>query len=407
MSQRFRCVSVNNPHDAAPSPWREIEEEFLAQPDVKQRNDLFLARLKELNVDPFSVLRDILEIVPNAPCPSDHNVAVVQADLPPLRTLADLAPMLRAVEWIRSGWLAHGNLVLLVATPGLGKTYLLEHLAGCICTGRPWLGGMLAIEPGPTLWLEAEAGEAILLERAEALDIPLQTLVLPSIGAADEITTPDLRDPEHKSAIERDIRRPEVRMMCVDSLSGAIGGDENAKKDMMPAMQWLAQLARNSGKPIIAIHHLTKLRGAEITLESVRGHGCIAQMPRIVWALEKPDPDDDALRLRVIKNNLARMPEPIGVRITERGPVTCDLPRAPQKETQLDRASEFLRAILQTAPQRQFHVETQAQANGIASKTLRRAKERLRVVSLKQQLEDGTFGWVWALPAKETIGERE
>ena len=75
-------------------------------------------------------------------------------------------------------------------------------------------------------------------------------------------------------------------------------------------------------------------------------------------------------------------------------------PEAPHLETARDRATDFLRDVLDLGPVPSREVEEQATGAGISRPTLLRAKEALGVVSIKPNGQ-----WCWALPASEGAEE--
>ncbi len=164
-------------------------------------------------------------------------------------------------------------------------------------------------------------------------------------------------------------------------------------------MKWLAELARNLGKPILLLHHLRKRgmfdTGEAVSLDRVRGSTVIIQPARVVWALDVPDPNEpEHRRLSVIKSNLGRFPDALGLRITDTGLTFDAPPQAPKAETQVDRAIDLLKALLATGPVLSAELEQEARGAGISWDTLKRAKDKLGIVARK----DGKGGWSWALP---------
>ncbi len=70
-------------------------------------------------------------------------------------------------------------------------------------------------------------------------------------------------------------------------------------------------------------------------------------------------------------------------------------------------AAQFLRERLANGPVRQVDVTVAAAAEGIADRTLRRARVRLGVVATKHWFGSGSF-WVWRLrPAVPGVGRLE
>jgi hypothetical protein len=185
----------------------------------------------------------------------------------------------------------------------------------------------------------------------------------------------------------------------VDSLSGA---DPTAEKSTEDAgnVNWLASLARDCQKPIQLTHHLRK-RGmfdteGVITLDRVRGMSTILQFSRLIWALDTPDlTNTDNKRLSVIKTNLGKKPDSIGITIGDDGVTFGTAPEIPHTETVSDRAIDLLLALLADEPMRATTIEDEFKQAGISNAAMRRAKDRLKVISIKDR-----DGWKWSLPLK-------
>jgi putative DNA primase/helicase len=311
-------------------------------------------------------------------------------------TWADLDHMFGPVQWAWHGWLPLGFLTLLAGVPDSGKSALALRLAACFLRGDPWPDGTAyAGELGAVLWCEAEAAQAINLERARAWGLPLERMLNP---LGDPSADVHLDDPDHRQAVTCMARRPEVKMIVIDSLSGAHRRDENSSK-IITLVKWFARLARDTGKPILMTHHLRK-RGmldaqSEVSLERLRGSSAIVQPARVVWALDRPNPNDkETRRLSVIKNNLVRCAGPIGLRIAEQGILFCAAPKPPPKRPKLDQAIEALQASLGGGPMTSEALIAELASQGISEPTVRRAKAKLGVVSAKTPAGP----WLWGLP---------
>lgn len=310
-----------------------------------------------------------------------------------LSTFADIHRLTGSIEWSWPGWMANGYLHLLASEAGVGKSFLAMRIAGCFLLGMPWpdgtpfTGGL-----GNVLWCEAEAAQQLNKERALALGLPLERIIIPS---ADPFRDIDLRNNEDKDAIWSVAYDDKVKFIVVDSLSGADPREEN-DSSKLTVLKWWAELARNTGKPMLITHHLNKpLFGNEnVTLHRLRGSTAIPQLARVIWTIDTPDPNNRELkRLSVLKNNLAAFPEPIGVTIGD-GVRFGAAPTAPQQYSELDRAMDFLRDLLAREPIPAKDVEEAAEAEGLSMSTVRRAKKQLGVTSVRTAENI----WQWSLP---------
>lgn len=314
----------------------------------------------------------------------------------PSATFEDVDRLVGAVEWDWPGWLAPGYSHLLASESGVGKSLVALRIAGCYTAGLPWPDGQpFTGKTGYVLWCESEAAQQLNKERAKALGLPLDKFIIPNADAFHDI---DLRNVNDREAIRKWAFDGRIRLAVIDSLSAADLTSEMENEKKLFIMKWLAELARDSGNPILTNHHLNKAKfeGEAVTLSRVRGGTGITQLTRVVWALDVPDPaHKEQKRLIVLKNNLAKFPEPIGVEIGDSikfGPA----PKAPQRFTELDRAVDFLLDLLSGQPVLAAEVEEAAKKADISPSTLKRAKSQLSIKSVKR----GDV-WYWTLPVYE------
>lgn len=312
---------------------------------------------------------------------------------------ADMEGALGPVVFDWQGWLPRGMLVFLASPSGLGKSGCALRITSCYLRGDPWPDGTPYDGPlGAVLWCEAEAAQAINRGRAAEWDLPLERIYTP---LPDPLADVDLNAAEHRAAILAMAMRDDVRLVVVDSFSGGSRRDEN-KSEAAEAAFWLAQLARDTGKPVLCLHHVRK-RGMidagsdRTTLDMLRGYSGIVQPARVIWALDIPDPSTpDRKRLSVIKNNLGRFPDPIGLTIGAAGIAFGNAPERPRQESQLDKACDLLLSLLAHQPVKADELKAEADGAGISWDTMKRAKDKLGIVARRDGRERV---WRWALPA--------
>ncbi len=360
---------------AAPrGPWADILRR-LDETETAGRLPLLRELLEAggLNGKADEILRGVLE---RDPRPS------------PPATWAEAAATVGEVCWDWTGWIPRGFLCLLAASPGSGKSAFALQLASSYILGRPLPDGTSYTgERGSVLWLESEAGQALHFQRCRDWGLP-KLLERVETPFADPLLDVNLSDPEHRQKVEQAAYRPEVRLIVLDSLRGALRGDENAS-EAGEALFWLAALARDTGRPCLILHHLRKKTrdeaGEVVSLDRVRGSSALIQPCRIVLSLDAPDPEDEAhKRLSCIKSNLAMPPEPLGMKIGRAGLTFGDPPERPGKTTQTDKGEALLRHMLQDGERPAADILEAAMAEGISEPTLHRAKKRLRVSSFKK-----------------------
>lgn len=313
-------------------------------------------------------------------------------------TWADMGKIIGPICWEWRPWLPKGLLTMLAGDSGTGKSIVALRLAGCPLRGDPWPDGTAYTgEIGKVLWCEAEAAQAINFERATNWGLPTENILSPLDDSLQDVR---LDNPDHWAAIIAHSYRPDVRLIIIDSLSGLHGNDEN-KTEMLQTVKQVAELARDSGKPIILTHHLRKRGlfdgGEAITLDRLRGSSAIVQTARVVWALDLPDPGlPDTRRLSVIKNSLARFPEPVGLNITDGGLNFTNAPEPPKRETLQDKAGDLLLALLNDGPVPSVDLKEEVEGAGVSWFAAQRAKDKLGIVAVR---EGGR--WLWSLPGPQ------
>jgi hypothetical protein len=293
------------------------------------------------------------------------------------KTWQDLRAELAPISWSWDRWLINGMLTMLVAEPGAGKSALCLRLARTYILGDPWPDGTpYAGKTGKVLWCEAEAAQALNLQRADQWGLPAEELLLPLDDPLSEIA---LDNTEHMRRVEELAAHPQVRMVVVDSLRGANSGDENSS-ETMGVVKRLAQLARDVAKPVVLTHHLRK-RGIQepregITLDRVRGSSAIVQPARVIWAIDTPDAGKkDVRRLSVIKSNVSAPPAPLGMTIGEHGIVIQDAPEPSRRETLQSQATALLLGLLAAGPKRATELREEVESAGISWSAAQRASQ--------------------------------
>ena len=311
-------------------------------------------------------------------------------------TFADIDREVASIEWAWPNWLSYGYCHLLASESGIGKSYLALRIAACFIGGDDWPDGTpFEGKTGCVIWCEGEAAQVLNKERAKTLGLPLDKLILPNENPFEDTIA---RNTEHQQRLTALSWLPDVQFIIVDSLSGIDPKDENSS-EKLSIVKWFAQLARDTKKPILITHHLNKpfLGNNKVTLNRLRGSSAIPQVTRLVWALDVPDPTlPDKKRLSVIKNNLARFPEPIGLEIGETGISFGDAPVPPQQETKTQQAIDLFLALLGNGSMFATDLQDAFEREGISWATARNVSKKLGIKKKKQKGSNGK--WIWSLP---------
>ena len=138
----------------------------------------------------------------------------------------------------------------------------------------------------------------------------------------------------HPGVLAGRLQRGVVRMAILDSLSG-VHVRRQADAEMLPLIKCLAELARDSGKPILLTHHPRKRTILDLddalTLDTVRDSGAITPTALAVWVADMPDrdnrPETWAERDQVQSRG---KPEPLGFAIGDAHVTFGEAPEMPK-----------------------------------------------------------------------------
>lgn len=335
---------------------------------------------------------------------------------------------MQPIRWLWPGWLAAGKLHIVGGAPGTGKTTLALALASTLTVAGRWPDATRCAEAADVLiWSGEDDPNDTLLPRLAAAGADLARVHI--IG--------DVRDPDGRRPFDpaRDVpalahavallRRP-VRLLIVDPIVSAVSGDSHKNAETRRGLQPLVDLGQRLGAAVLGITHLTKGTTGRDPLERLTGSLAFGALTRIAWATAvQRDPEPGAPRrvLARIKSNigidgggfgydLEAVTVADGIQTSrvlwgaqiegdarallgqaEAEPDTGD--DADDERTERDEAGEWLRSVLAEGPLNAADLKLLAQRNGLAWRTVRRAKDALGVQSKKGAMRGG---WTWQLP---------
>jgi hypothetical protein len=329
---------------------------------------------------------------------------------PVLVRMADVEP--ETVEFLWVPYLPKRKLALLEGDPGLGKTYLALAIAAAVSRGFP-LPGIDGVHggrlPANVVYLTAEDGLGDTLRpRLDGTGADLNRIFVLDgrrdvEGRVVPVTLEDL------DVLESAVSKVRPELVVVDPIQGFLGAgiDMYRANEVRPLLAGLARLAERFGFAALLIRHLRK----SVADRSVhRGLGSIdfsAAARSIILVGE--DPANDGRRILAHhKSNLAKAGPSLGFEILEgrfRWAGLSDLKaddllasRGPGGTSPRQEAESFLQDALAAGPGFVTEIGKEAQALGIAHRTLLRAKSALGVEAKKVGF--GRHGkWQWRLPA--------
>jgi len=176
-------------------------------------------------------------------------------------------------------------------------------------------------------------------------------------------------------------------LLAVDPLLGFLNLDSNKAAEVRPALQVLAGLAEIHDLAVVASHHLNKTSAGTGLSPLYRLLGSVefAAVARSIIGITK-DRDNDRRVFSPIKTSLCAAPtahafELVAGKIRWLGATadTAEDAMDPEAGSALREAVEFLTSILADGPVPAADVSAKAARQGIAERTMRRAKSRLGI----------------------------
>jgi hypothetical protein len=324
-----------------------------------------------------------------------------------------------AVGWLWPGYVPLGKLTVLDGDPGLGKSTLLLDLAARVSAGAALPDGSVG-PPAAVCLLSAEDGlDDTIQPRLHAAGADLGRVR--AVTAVHEPGQPDRRPPalpRDLPLLERIVAETGSRLLIIDPLMAYLGKGVDAVKDqdVRRCLHRLAAVAERTGCAVVLVRHLSKA-GTKKAL--YRGGGSIGIIAAArSGLLVARDPDSPGHRvLACTKANLAATPLALRFALEPDARGVCrvvwygtsaveadDLlrPVEPEERGALEEACAVLADLLKAGPKPADRCKLEALVAGVSERTLKRAKHRLGVRSVREGFAGGV--WHWELPDPADVG---
>lgn len=236
----------------------------------------------------------------------------------------DLLAFLPDLQWLWPDWVPRALLSLLVAESGVGKSYLTLDLARRVVAGDEYPDGSPVAQRGNVLYVDAENIPQIFKMRLAGWNEEERQRLFFMFPAPGRMML-SLEDFEDRDRLLDMMWQIKPELVIVDSYGSITLRGENAKEDVQETLSFLSKVAVDYNCAMVVNHHLRKKSSLQIalpampmTIDTIRGSSHIAAMARNVLGLQliQTGPDinrNGPRKLQVIKSNLGRYPEPIGV----------------------------------------------------------------------------------------------
>lgn len=186
--------------------------------------------------------------------------------------------------WIMEGGIPAGGLVYITAPPAFGKTWVVLDLIRACLTGGKWLQ-VYQVERTPVMYLDEEMGVSRVLPRIQKLGIPRNSELLYANREGVK-----LDNQKHREQLCDTIRKYNVKLVVVDSLTRIHNLDEASNRDMARLYSFMREIM-DIGATMVVCHHDRKGGQGEsgVGHDRARGAGEIMAAADMVYSVEKND----------------------------------------------------------------------------------------------------------------------
>ena len=326
--------------------------------------------------------------------------AVPHPELVIVRSL-DVVP--EQIAWLWQDRFVIGGVNLCCGRGGIGKTYFIIDLVARITNSALPAPNGQPLQHGRVLYSTGEDHIAKVIEPRMQQHYADRSRLeyIKGLPAGPYLRLLDVI--EHCDLLRDALRqRPDTVALVLDPISSFQGDtDGNTVTDVRRFTAVLTQLAEEFNLAVIGIHHFSKAK-RDVAGDAISGSHAYRDAARSIW-LFALDGNDPTRRMMVCdKHNWAEQcPPGLAYRIEagriqyEAEPLDMSSDELLAQGTQqpVDIASAWLLAQLSAGEQPPINLQIAAAAEGIADRTLKRAKKRLGIVSSKQGDQ-----WICALP---------
>ena len=228
-----------------------------------------------------------------------HVYSVEQQEIK-LYTLADLLNLRKdkATQWIFKGLLKFGQLIMVVASPKVGKTNLATHAAVAVARGTPFLNR------------ESTAGNVLFIENEEPIDgttinriydhgLQLLELEEPElykelINSEKLIVTRNVDIVLDQTKILEIVKEKNINLIIIDTLAASlkVSGYTEYSPEVPSALYKLQSLAQEHGFSILLLHHNTKMANSNNRtgmMNGVAGSSALTRANDGIWSMFAAD----------------------------------------------------------------------------------------------------------------------
>jgi putative DNA primase/helicase len=325
------------------------------------------------------------------------------------------------INWLEKGRIAMGKVTLIAGDPGLGKSFMTLELCARVSRGECGSADINHLPQAVILSAEDDAGDTI---RPRLVDMGANLSRVHIIDGVAKTKDESADDRCDLTQLDRDMDLlvkgirdlGGVTLIVIDPISAYMGkADSHNNAEVRAVLADLAQLASLTGAAVVCVTHLNKDTGGKRAVYRAMGSLAFTAAARAVHLVTKHpgkgELDGFKRVVSMVKNNIGP-PMPARVYVIDNGVLVwldeeiemssdeldtgaTGVPGVGSLETginALDEARAFLEDRLSGGAVAGTELYEQANANGISKGTLNRAKDELRVKSIRNGKT-----WQWTL----------
>ena len=363
-------------------------------------------------------------LVPDA----TEGTAAADGPMAQLVRASDLTP--EAVDWLWDGWLAAGKMHVLGGAPGTGKTTIAMALAATVSVGGRWPDGTKAEAGNVVIWSGEDDLKDTLVPRLLACGADTNRVhFVGGVVSGGRVVSFD--PATHMAALKNELRRiGGVKLLIVDPVVSAVGGDDHKNGSVRRGLQPLVDLAMQEHCAALGITHFTKGTAGRDPLERITGSLAFGALARLVMVAAKHQeqsddgqtkrilcraksnlgPDDGGFEYDLNQSELGKHPGVFASHVLWGSKIdggARDILAAADATSDdgdegsgVEDATQFLRDLLSdgSLPTKQIYAD--ADGAGFSRSTIRRAQKKLGITPRKEgsPSTNKVQRWVWALP---------
>ena len=209
------------------------------------------------------------------------------------------------INWLWYGWLPLGKMTILAGAGGCGKTNLSLALIATITTGGNFPDGSKCENVGKVLIYSTEDDPAdTLLPRlmANGADVSKIDIIAGRINdkGENEPFDPSQDFPKIEQYIKAN---PDIKLLMIDPIVSAVGGDMNKANDVRKSLQPLVDLANEYKFAVLGITHFSKGSAGSTPADRIIGSQAFTALARMAWSAAKREDEGDCILVRAKSNN--------------------------------------------------------------------------------------------------------